>query len=663
MAAVIEELRLRDFEGYRDANVNFSPGLNLIKGRNSTGKSTLLDALVYGIFGEIGVKPKLLFSRLPGSREMSVYVKFRSPKNGSRVEVFRKGRLDKEGSYHTVERRLVVDGVEVPVEGDEELRAKATTLLGVSLRKFLTLIYVRQGRLTEILEPGREEMDAVIGITLLRELREQLDEARRILERYEGRDASTEARNLEEALIPQLTLNLEQLEGDVKRLELEVGRLRELVEKGESPELALLLREIREREESLNRIQVLNAGVNELLRSVGVESMEELKLKLSLLDEELKDLRRRRDEKDSRVRELLGSWSTLKGKADSLEAQLRRHLDLLRGGVSKCPTCGQEINPGILKDILAEDRSTLQDLRREEDEAKRLYEAEKGELENLSRDAVALERETSRLRQLIENLREYSGSAMRYEERAGILLGAIRESLGKLGLDLKPDDPELKVKVAQRLPLDPEELAAKKEELKVKEELLRRKAEESREIRERLETYRRILDKLKHRIRCAELAGRLAQGFDQGVEARRREILKRIEYKALEYYKAMTDQHIYAAFTIDPVDYAIWVHPRGLTEPIPATRVGGGHQTIIAASIRLAILDVLGFRHLLILDEPTYGVDSENLPQLAGYIGEASRQLSQMILVTHHDICLEEASNIINVTIREDGASKAEIYK
>jgi DNA repair exonuclease SbcCD ATPase subunit len=51
LAAVIEELRLRDFEGYRDADVNFSPGLNLIKGRNSTGKSTLLDALVYGIFG------------------------------------------------------------------------------------------------------------------------------------------------------------------------------------------------------------------------------------------------------------------------------------------------------------------------------------------------------------------------------------------------------------------------------------------------------------------------------------------------------------------------------------------------------------------------------------------------------------------------------------
>ncbi|MGC8850170.1 MAG: AAA family ATPase, partial [Candidatus Bathyarchaeia archaeon] len=168
LSAVIEELKLRNFEGYREAEVKFSAGLNLIKGRNSTGKSTLLDAVVYGIFGEAGVKPRLLFSRLPGSREMAVYVRFRSPRNGAEIEVLRRGELDREGAYRTVERLLRVDGVEMPVEGDEDLRAKITSLLGVSLRKFLSLIYVRQGRLTEILEPEKEQMDSVIGITLLR---------------------------------------------------------------------------------------------------------------------------------------------------------------------------------------------------------------------------------------------------------------------------------------------------------------------------------------------------------------------------------------------------------------------------------------------------------------------------------------------------------------
>ena len=73
------------------------------------------------------------------------------------------------------------------------------------------------------------------------------------------------------------------------------------------------------------------------------------------------------------------------------------------------------------------------------------------------------------------------------------------------------------------------------------------------------------------------------------------------------------------------------------------------------------MLDALGFKSLLILDEPTYGVDSDNLPQLLSHIGEASKLVSQVILVTHHGLGEEEASNIIRVRIEEDGSSKAEV--
>jgi hypothetical protein len=61
----------------------------------------------------------------------------------------------------------------------------------MSLRKFISLVYIRQDGLTEILEPQREQMDSAMGITLLRELHEQLDEARKELERFNGKDAAT----------------------------------------------------------------------------------------------------------------------------------------------------------------------------------------------------------------------------------------------------------------------------------------------------------------------------------------------------------------------------------------------------------------------------------------------------------------------------------------
>lgn len=655
-------MKLRNFEGYREVALKFSAGLNLIRGRNSTGKSTLLDALVFSLYGEApDVKPRLLVSRLPDSGEMAVYVKFRSPRSGEMVEVARRGRVDGKGAYRTEERHLLVDGKEVEIEGDEDLRGRITELMGASLRKFLSLVYVRQGKLTSILEPSKEQMDSVIGITLLRELREQLDEARKSLEKFEGRDAVTEARNLENLVIPQLTSNLEQLENDVEQLRVEVHKLDDLVRKGESPELVALLRQIREKENCENEIRDLRAKIQELLRNADVSLPEELQSKINVLEDRLGERRAARSAGAKEVGELLEAWSTIKGKADALKSQIEEHEMLLDKNVPKCPTCGQDLNPMILREILNGDKAQLERLRSSEAEAKVSYDGKNSELNKLSQEVVVLESSISSLRTANNGLKRYLESARGLEETVKKLLSSIGDSLTRLGLPLQSEDLELKVKVAQRLPIQPEELAAKKKELSGKRKTLEEKVRTKEEVDKRLTMSKDLLDKLKRRIGRAGVALNLSQGFDQAVEARRKEFLRRIEFKALEYYKAMTDQHFYSGITIDPEEYTVWVHPKGLTEAIPATRVGGGHQTLLAASVRLALLDALGFRSLLILDEPTYGVDSENIPQLASHMGEMSRLLSQMVLVTHYTICEEEASNIIDVSIGEDGASRAEV--
>ena len=43
---MIEELRLRNFEGFQSARVRFTEGLKLITGRNSAGKTALLEATI-----------------------------------------------------------------------------------------------------------------------------------------------------------------------------------------------------------------------------------------------------------------------------------------------------------------------------------------------------------------------------------------------------------------------------------------------------------------------------------------------------------------------------------------------------------------------------------------------------------------------------------------
>jgi exonuclease SbcC len=661
MNGLIETLRLRNLERYRSVQLDFSDGLNLIKGRNSTGKTTLLNALTFALFGEVpGARPKLLVSKLPGSGEMSVYVRFRSPVSGQVVEVERRGGLDRNEDYRTEERTLRIDGKNISLESEEDLRSRITELLGMSLRKFISLVYIRQGGLTEILEPQREQMDSVMGITLLRELREQLDEARKELERFNGKDATTEIRNLEER-VPELDSSLKQIDEDISQLSKEVQELEDIVKKAESMELSELLNQIKKREEAEEELKRITSRSQELLENAGASSVEELEGKMSLSDRELETLKAERNSLKKELDASMEKWLGLKSRVSNLEKQIRERESLAASRVSKCPTCGQDLQPAVIQRILEEDRGSLAKVRVEEADAKKVYDMKNAEFQKLVERINTVEGECSRMKTLRNRLKEYLNSAEAVGKIRDETLAAIREKLVVLGLPFTPEDPELKLKLAQQLPLQPDELARRRSELTEKKRSLERKTSMRLEASKKLEDYRRLLNELKRRMEKAVLAKRLSQLFDQAVETRRRELIKRIEFRALEYYRAMTDQHVYDAIIINPEDYSVSVHSKGLTDSIPATRVGGGHQTILALAIRLALLDALSLNSLLILDEPTYGVDSENLPQVASYIGEASRQLSQMILVTHYNICEEEASNIIEVTVQEDGSSKAEI--
>ncbi len=257
----------------------------------------------------------------------------------------------------------------------------------------------------------------------------------------------------------------------------------------------------------------------------------------------------------------------------------------------------------------------------------------------------------------VENLHKKAEECDKAAQEAVTEIGA---HLEKLKLPLKPDDKDLETRIAERFPLSPEEVGISRRQFNEKRkqlDVLARKMTDVEHEREECEELVRLLNKRESE---AESAGELCQKFKIGIEIRRKYVVREIAYKALAIYNSLTDQHVYKAFRIDPDTYVVQVQPSSLGTYIPARRVGGGHQTLLALSLRLALLGVLGHKQMLILDEPTCGVDSENIPQLLGHITEASRNVSQVILVTHYGIGEEEASNIIKAGIGSDGASKAE---
>jgi len=663
MSAIIEELKVKNFEGYRSAEVEFTEGLNLIKGRNSAGKSTLLNALLFALYGKIpDIPPKLLVSRLPGRSEMAVYVKFRSPVTGAIVEVYRSGGLDRKGDFRTSKLLLMENGKMLSVESEEDLKKKVTERMGITPKKFANLVYVRQGELQEILEPPRRDMDLILRLTVARELKEQVDEARKVLEKYEGKDVQTELQNIQGIILPQLQSSIEALEKDVESLQREVAELDELIKKAESTTLLELLKNIDVKGDLESELNNVSSAIQALLSQANASLRGELLNRIA-------DAERRYSELSEQYTELLEDvsnsqkeWSTSNGEANALQKEIQEHERLLNEGVATCPTCGQDLKAEVLKNILEYKRRKLDILLKIVEGLRKAYENKNTELEKLRNELNLTLNEVQRLKGLDESIQKHIARKDELEKNIANMENSIKTLLTHLSLPFDPKDPELKVKIAQQLPLEPVQLEAKKKEALTKREKLTAKSSDLAKKKGELQTYQSRISELEKRLKAIDLARKLSERLEMAIETRRKEVLRKIEARALSYYERMTDQRDYDSIKIDPETYAVSVHPRNLTEHIPATRDGGGHQTLLALALRLALLEEMGFKNLLILDEPTYGVDSENLPQLAGYIEDVSKNLTQTILVTHHDICEEEASNIIEVS-REDGFSNARIRK
>lgn len=227
----------------------------------------------------------------------------------------------------------------------------------------------------------------------------------------------------------------------------------------------------------------------------------------------------------------------------------------------------------------------------------------------------------------------------------------------RLGLDLDPDDPKLYEKLTEIFQA-PREIEEKKRKAELLEGKLKERRSELKRAIDELNRLRTGLRELERKSKVISLASNLRERISNFIKKMREDLLRAIALRAQSIFMSLTDQRIYTSFRIDPENYRVYVKPHGLSDYIPASRVGGGHQTLISLSLRLAILHHLGVRSLIILDEPTYGVDEENLQMLLNQLSKIARHVDQALIITHHGRGVEEASNIIEVYRDRDGFSR-----
>jgi len=165
----LNRLILRNFKKYRRAEIEFQDGLTGIVGSNGSGKSTVVEAIAWALYGNKAsiIKRELIKNSLAGESE-SVEVSLSLQIGRNELTIIRRMK----GKSLTPEAILAIDGSRVAM-GSREVDLRLEDLLKISFSDFMKTFYARQKDLDNLLREGgtgkREYLLKLLGLDEIKE--------------------------------------------------------------------------------------------------------------------------------------------------------------------------------------------------------------------------------------------------------------------------------------------------------------------------------------------------------------------------------------------------------------------------------------------------------------------------------------------------------------
>jgi DNA repair exonuclease SbcCD ATPase subunit len=149
---MLKHLHLKNFRRHEDLSVDFTRGLNTLRGANESGKTTILEAILYALYGSRTLRSSLAEAVTRGMQEKDLKVELTLFMQGKEIRFER----SKAGAQ-------VVLGTEVFVTGQNEVSAYAAELLGADAKTAAMLMMAGQADLRGALAEGPAAVSALIG--------------------------------------------------------------------------------------------------------------------------------------------------------------------------------------------------------------------------------------------------------------------------------------------------------------------------------------------------------------------------------------------------------------------------------------------------------------------------------------------------------------------
>ncbi|MFB6299036.1 MAG: DNA double-strand break repair ATPase Rad50 [Halobacteriales archaeon] len=278
-------VRLEQFKCFDQADVQLDRGVTVIHGLNGSGKSSLLQACFFALYGSRALDGTLEEIITNGADETVVELWFTH--GGGDYHVRRRIRRTDDRAQ-TAE--CVLETAEETIEGAREVRRYVSDLLRMDDEAFVNCAYVRQGEVNKLINAtpqSRQAMlDDLLQLGTLEEYRERASQARLgvedvlenrrgNLDQLETQIAAKEDKDLQ-ATLHSLQSDLADVEAEIDRFEANREQAEATLEEAEEI--------IDTHREKQSEIEELRADIEELREAISETERERDEIKAEIED-------------------------------------------------------------------------------------------------------------------------------------------------------------------------------------------------------------------------------------------------------------------------------------------------------------------------------------------------------------------------------------------
>lgn len=673
---MLQSVELENFLSHKNTKLTFDRGVTVFVGQNGAGKSSIIDAITFALFGEhLRKSTKGLLRR--GNNQSYAKVEFTI--GDRQFEAIRK--IDSKGTVGAVLHEKK-NGQTIPLAAGERkqfgesMTKTIESLVGLDFEKLKVASIVQQGELQTIIEADpkkfKELVNAIIGIDKLdlayESMRKTIDVFRTSVKTRLGYDDTdiVPLQNRIDTIQKEIT-NLEpqrkRLEDDKLSQEQKFLLLQQEIE-SEAPK-ELKIKEIENKKEDLLRY----------LRNTIVSKKREL------------------EEKQKRLADCTNSLSIASTRAqiEHEMAQIQAEIDKIRintkeAGEKIAMICGQQEIANRLH--LVDGKCPVCDSK--VDKLNPLFEEEhlKAELASLKNKTEILTKEDMTIQ---NKKRELELKLVQITKAEGILslnniknkedLAILDREITSLQINTREIPLEISTTNLLQYVIDDYSSDAIKTISSLIEETKGFDSNKFRDLKSKLEQQRRALSTLDQEIGSVNTKLKLykeefaksshviselhdVKQYVSSLETIRSQIYNRdgpvatslrswalctISQKASEYLTTFNVKIHRISLEDKARDIVITCHS-GNTE-LDLESLSGGEKVSVALALRLGMAHLMGSSNLnfIILDEPTTHLDQERRKSLVSVLSQAFESnidaISQFIIITH-DSEIFENSNI-----------------